>query len=119
MASKHGSIDSVATRAIVRDDRTAYASDGRWAVWAVGDEWFVKHHDTVMFSFKMDNNRNYVVTPINEGWGSRTDKRGTGAILWDLKAILPDGSNARHYNDLFDDGSRSFIPSVRIRYVSI
>jgi len=61
-----------------RHDGRAKASGGRWTARTEGGEIIVRHFTTDMFAVAAQGDD---VRPISRGWGSMTDKCGTGRIL--------------------------------------
>lgn len=61
-----------------RADGRAQASGGRWSARTEGGEIIVRHFTTDMFAVASQGDG---VRPISAGWGSMTDKCGTGRIL--------------------------------------
>lgn len=103
--------------AIVEGKNTT-ASNGRWKcrVNYGMDAYIVTHHQTDMLVFHGPNSKQPgAVYPLDEGWGSQTDKQGVSAMLGTLRR---EGYNpsAISYHDLYsgkaEDSSRIQGPVV-------
>jgi hypothetical protein len=72
---------------VARSRGRAIASS--WRAYCVDGAVTVHHYDTVMFVVNADDS----VEPVNRGWGSMSDKKGTRKILTNV--------NGKGYADIY------------------
>ena len=82
----------------------AQASEGRWKAVRHDDGVCVYHYHTQMILITPDND----IVAVNEGWGSRTDKRGVREIARGIGVITS-------YNEVFGIAPKRGTTAERVK----